>query len=92
MPHSHGVLVARTPAWSLFPPPVGHVLSELLSTTRLTQVAVTSMALSVTELLEALCHDKAVMLHRAASRAGTVSPPIQSNRVSLHSLSQAAVI
>ena len=39
------------------------------------------MALSVAEFLEALCHDKAVMLHHAASRAGTVSPPIQSNRV-----------
>ena len=87
MPHSHGVLVARTPAWSPFPPPLGHVSSELLSTTRLTRVAVTSMALSVSEFLEALCHDKAVMLHHAASRAGTVSLPIQSNCVSLHSLS-----
>ena len=54
---------SRQEYWSglPFPSPVDHILSELLTMTRLSWVALHSMAHSFTELCKPLCHDKAVI-------------------------------
>ena len=43
------------------PPPVGHVLSELSSMTRLSWVALHSMSHNFIQVHKPLCHDKAVI-------------------------------
>ena len=52
----HGVLKARMLKWLLFPSPVGHVLSDLSTMTRLSWVALHSMAHSFIELDKVVIH------------------------------------
>ena len=57
----HEILTARILEWFAFLLPVDHVLSELFTMTRLSQVALHSMAHSFIELCKPLLHNKAVI-------------------------------
>ena len=68
-----------------FPPPVDHVLSELITVTCLSCMALHSIAYSFTELHKPLCHDKAV-IHEGAAPKHSVNHKDKHNHASKHVL------